>query len=172
MISKANKKLLCIAAVIVVICAAVLIFSSAQRTTIPFYPSSAETVNPVDEDILSRFGLSENKKNEILNNADKYSIVAVSGVIHNDSGTEVCDMRIKAEFKKPSAGFIEAEYRMNESPAFARTDIDEKTEDSVLLLVEKEYYESRTEGEFIDSIDFSVSVLKYSDEKFSRVYGA
>ena len=172
MISKTNKKLLCIAAVIVVISAVVLIFSSAQRTIIPFYPSSVEIVDPIDKDILSRFRLSENKKNEILNNADKYCIVEVCGEIHNDSGTEVCDMHIKAEFKKLSAEFIEAEYRLNESPAFARTDIDEKTEDSVLLLVEKEYYESRTEEEFIDSIDFSVSVLKYSDEKFSRVYGS
>lgn len=158
--------------VIVVICAAVLIFSSAQRIIIPFYPSSAEIVDPIDKDILNRFRLSEYKKEKILNNADKYCIVEVCGEIHNDSGTEVCDMHIKAEFKKPSAGFIEAEYRLNESPAFARTDIDEKTEDTVLLLVEKEYYESGTEEEFINSIDFSVSVLKYSDEKFSRVYGA
>lgn len=171
MITKRTKIICCIVAVIVVICAAAFIYIFSQKTTIPFYPSSAEIVNPVEEDILNRFRLSENKKKEVMNNADKYCIVEVCGEIHNDSGTEVCDMHIKAEFKKHSAGFIEAEYRLNESPAFARTDIDEKTKDSVLLLVEKEYFESRTEEDFIDSIDFSVSVLKYSDEKFSRVYG-
>lgn len=166
------KRLCCIAVVIIVTFLGIMIFVQSQRIIIPFYPSSAEIVDPIDKDILNRFRLSEYKKEKILNNADKYCIVEVCGEIHNDSGTEVCDMHIKAEFKKPSAGFIEAEYRLNESPAFARTDIDEKMEDSVLLLVEKEYYESGTEEEFIDSIDFSVSVLKYSDEKFSRVYGA
>lgn len=166
------KRLCCIAVVIIVTFLGIMIFVQSQRIIIPFYPSSAEIVDPIDKDILNRFRLSEYKKEKILNNADKYCIVEVCGEIHNDSGTEVCDMHIKAEFKKPSAGFIEAEYRLNESPAFARTDIDEKTEDSVLLLVEKEYYESGTEEEFINSIDFSVSVLKYSDEKFSRVYGA
>ena len=166
------KRLCCIAVVIIVTFLGIMIFVQSQRIIIPFYPSSAEIVDPIDKDILNRFRLSEYKKEKILNNADKYCIVEVCGEIHNDSGTEVCDMHIKAEFKKPSAGFIEAEYRLNESPAFARTDIDEKMEDSVLLLVEKEYYESGTEEEFINSIDFSVSVLKYSDEKFSRVYGA
>ena len=156
---------------IVLIFLTIIIFFQVRRTTISFYPSSIEIVDSIDKSNLRCFRLSEYKKEILMNNAEKYCIVVVNGVIHNDSGTEVCDMHIKAEFKKLSAGFIEAEYRLNESPAFDRTDIDEKTEDSFLLLVEKEYYESRTEEEFIDSIDFSVSVLKYSDEKFSRVYG-
>ena len=91
--------------------------------------------------------------------------------MHNNSGTQICDEHINAEFKKKSASFLKAEYMLNDSPAFSRTGVDEKTECSVLLLIEADYYDNMSKADFIDSIEFSVSVLKYSDEKFSRVYG-
>lgn len=156
--------------VFVVLCS-ILIFTLSQRTTIPFYPSSVEIVSSANNEILSRFRLSKNEINKILNNSDKYYVIEVQGVMHNNSGTQICDEHINAEFKKPSADFLEVEYMLNESPAFSRTGIDEKTDCSVLLLIEADYYDSMSEADFIDSIEFNVSVLKYSDEKFSRVYG-
>ena len=154
----------------VVLCS-ILIFTLSQRTTIPFYPSSVEIVSSANNEILSRFRLSKNEINKILNNSDKYYVIEVQGVMHNNSCTQICDEHINAEFKKPSADFLEVEYMLNESPAVSRTGIDEKTDCSVLLLIEADYYDSMSEAEFFDSIEFNVSVLKYSDEKFSRVYG-
>lgn len=156
---------------IFVVLGSILIFTLSQRTTIPFYPSSVEIVSSANNEILSRFRLSKNETNKILNNSDKYYVIEVQGVMHNNSGTQICDEHINAEFKKPSADFLEVEYMLNESPAFSRTGIDEKTDCSVLLLIEADYYDSMSEADFIDSIEFNVSVLKYSDEKFSRVYG-
>ena len=156
---------------ILVVLSGILLSALSQRTIIPFYPSSVEIVGSAEDEILSRFRLSKNEINKILNNSDKYYVIEVQGVMHNNSGTQICDEHINAEFKKPSADFLEVEYMLNESPAFSRTGIDEKTECSVLLLIEADYYDSMSEAEFFDSIEFNVSVLKYSDEKFSRVYG-
>ena len=156
---------------IFVVLGSIFIFTLSQRTTIPFYPSSVEIVSSANNELLSRFRLSKNEINKILNNSDKYYVIEVQGVMHNNSGTQICDEHINAEFKKPSADFLEVEYMLNESPAFSRTGIDEKTDCSVLLLIEADYYDSMSEADFIDSIEFNVSVLKYSDEKFSRVYG-
>ena len=156
---------------ILVVLSGILLSALSQRTIIPFYPSSVEIVGSAEDEILSHFRLSKNEINKILNNSDKYYVIEVQGVMHNNSGTQICDEHINAEFKKKSASFLKAEYMLNDSPAFSRTGIDEKTECSVLLLIEADYYDSMSQADFIDSIEFSVSVLKYSDEKFSRVYG-
>ena len=59
--------------VFVVLCS-ILIFTLSQRTTIPFYPSSVEIVSSANNEILSRFRLSKNEINKILNNSDKYYV--------------------------------------------------------------------------------------------------
>lgn len=105
----------------------------------------------------------------ILKNPEKYCIVFISGDVINDEDVAVCDEKINVKLNSNKI-FFRCERKINDSPAFSRIPAHSVSRSTIRIIVEAGYFDSMDENDFLNQLTFKTSVIKYSDEKFSRVY--
>lgn len=146
-------------------------YNYTNKVAVEFTPKSISSAISPDEYILTRFNLSDNKKEHILENSKNYIVVCINGEITNSSSTQVCDVKINAKLCENKNVYFKTEHRVNESPAFYRINANETVNDCVYILIDAEYFSTINDETIINNFDFTATAKKYSDEKFKNVYG-
>lgn len=156
----------------VIISAPIVIVKFVNTVKIEFTPESVQKERITsDGAVLDRFDISDREKRKIIANPDEYCVVNIIGVSRNTYKTSVCDIIVNVKTSEKGV-YFKCNTVENESPAFDRTAPGESRNYEVSVLTEKSYVNGMSEDDFLSSLTFSAKALKYSDEKFERVYGS